>query len=376
MRRFPSVLVVGLAVALGMTGGITQGTGTAAGSVDRQATSSSTAAALRIPLRGCLYHGVYPGGKTGEEDDITPHDVTSYESSAGRQVAWVFFSNNWFKSRAFPMEQARWIRDGGSVPFVRVMLRHNSNELHPSDGPDKTFSLRRIVRGDFDKDLRAWGRSAARFRTPLLAEYGTEMNGFWFSWNATHNGRSAGAELFRRAYRHIINLTRQAGATNVSWVFHVNDSDQPHQPWNRFERYYPGNRYIDWLSTSVYGALTPTENWNESFARGMSHVYSRLHALAPHKPIMIGEFGVTRGNPRVQPTTWASKALTDLLNRRWPAVRGFSWWNERWENDNNPSHDSDLRIQDIHGMPSVFQRILGSSSHVIDRPVLSGVASC
>lgn len=338
--------------------------------------TSTHAATVVVPPAGCLYHGVYPGGITGEEDDITLADVRSYESAAGRAVAWVFFSNNWYRSRDFPLTRARWIRDHGSVPFIRLMLRHNSNERRPSDGPDRTFSLRRIVQGDFDRNLRAWGRTAANFGTPLLAEYGTEMNGFWFSWNASHNGRASGAAMFRRAYRHIIDVTRRQGATNISWVFHVNDTDQPHQPWNRLERYYPGDRYIDWLSTSVYGSLTPMEHWNQSFAAGMNHVYPRLRALAPSKPIMVGELGVTAGNPRVKPTVWAKRAVEGLLSGEWPKVRGFSWWNETWENDNVDAHDSELRIQHIKDMPELFQNLLGSNPHVLDAPVTSGSATC
>jgi hypothetical protein len=288
----------------------------------------------------------------------------------------VFFSNNWYRSRAFPSGKAAWIRDDGAIPYVRLMLRHTSNERDRGDGPDKTFSLRRIVSGRFDADLRAWANAARDFGTPVLAEYGTEMNGFWFSWNATHNGERHGAPLFRRAYRHIIDIMRARGADNVSWVFHVNESDQPHQPWNRLERYYPGDRYIDWLATSVYGSLTPEENWNQSFARGMNRVYPRLRALAPSKPIIVSEFGVTKGNDRVDPVTWARGALDDLLAGRWPRVRGFSWWNETWENDTNNAHDSDLRIQSIPGMPELFTDRLEGNVSVLDAPVVDAVADC
>ena len=331
---------------------------------------------LAVPMAGCMYHGVYPGGVTGEEDDITLADVTSYEAAAGRPVAWVYFSNNWYRSRAFPINKASWISDHGSVPYIRLMLRHTSNERQRSDGPDKTFSLRRIVDGDFDRDLRAWAEAARAYGQPVMAEYGTEMNGFWFSWNATHNGRETGARLFRRAYRHIIDIMRARGADNVSWVFHVNDTDQPHKPWNRLERYYPGNRYIDWVATSVYGALTPQENWNQSFAKGMNHVYPRLRALAPTKPILVSEFGVTAGNDRVEPTTWARRALTALTGGVWPRVRGFSWWNETWQNDDIAAHDSELRIQHIAGMPTVFQNVLVGSPVVLDAPATGARPTC
>jgi hypothetical protein len=323
---------------------------------------------LPVPARGQYYHGVYPGGQTGEEDDITPRDVTSYETTVGHRVAWVFFSNNWYRDRRFPLHKATWIRDRGSVPYIRLMLRASSNERRLSDArPDRTFSLRRIVNGRFDADLRRWGRAAHDFGTPVLAEYGVEMNGFWFGWNAVHNGRRSGASLFRRAYRHIIDVVRAQGATNVSWVFHVNDDDQPAKPWNRLERYYPGDHYIDFLATSVYGALTPQDRWNEPFARGMDRVYPRLARLAP-KPILVSELGVTKGNPRVDPPRWARSALRGILSGRWPRVRGFSWWNETWQNDDVAAHDSNLRVQDIPGMAAVFQAALDTPG-VLTRPL-------
>ena len=46
------------------------------------------------PTAGHLLHGVFPGGKTGEEDDLTPRDVDIYENTVGRRVSWVYFSNN------------------------------------------------------------------------------------------------------------------------------------------------------------------------------------------------------------------------------------------------------------------------------------------
>ena len=182
-----------------------------------------------------------------------------------------------------------------------------------------------------------------------------------------HNGRASGASLFRRAYRHIIDVVRSRGATNVSWVFHVNDDDAPQVPWNRFERYYPGDAYIDWLATSVYGAQTPQEHWNEPFARGMDRVYPRLARLSD-RPIIVAELGVTRGNPRVDPPAWARAALTQIIAGRWPQVRGFAWWNERWSNDGVAAHDSDLRVQDIPGMPQVFRTALGDP-RVLTRPL-------
>ena len=80
------------------------------------------------PPKGQLYHGVYPGGKTGEEDDLTLQDLATYETAVGAKAAWVYFSNNWYRSRKFPKATAEWIRQSGAVPFIRLMLRTSAAE--------------------------------------------------------------------------------------------------------------------------------------------------------------------------------------------------------------------------------------------------------
>ena len=78
--------------------------------------------------------------------------------------------------------------------------------------------------------------------------------------------------------------------------------------------------------------------------------------MAGNKPIMVCEFGATAGHPKQKPEVWAESALDDLLNRRWPAIAGFSWWNEGWENDGNPQHNTTMRLQNIPELQTVFAR--------------------
>ncbi len=321
------------------------------------------------PGPGRLYHGVYPGGRTGEEDDITPADLAAYEAAAGRRVAWVYFSHNWYHGRAFPAATAGWIRARGAVPFIRLMLRSSPDE----NVAEPLYRLSAIAAGDFDADLAAWGDAARDFATPILAEFGTEMNGDWFPWNGSWNGGAgAGPDVFRAAFRHIVEVVRGRGASNVTWVFHVNDFDSPGADWNRFERYYPGDDVVDWLGVSAYGAQTPLEEDWPLFADGMDAAVPRLQALAPGKPVVVCEFGVTGGNPRGSAAGWARAALAQLLRLRWPAVVGFSWWNETWQNDDDPAHDTDMRVQTVPGLRAVFRRAL-RSPRVVARPLVAPV---
>lgn len=336
--------------------------------------SPASSFAIPLPPQGSLYHGIYPGGITGEESDLTIDDLRSYEEAVGKTAVWVYFSDNWYEGRAFPLATASWIRAAGSLPYIRLMLRSSAEQ----EKDEPVFKLQAIIDGEFDSDLEAWCAAARDFASPLLAEYGTEVNGEWFAWNGVWNGggkldgygdaaQPDGPERFRDASRHIIHICREAGAENITWVFHVNNGDWPEEGWNRLENYYPGDEWIDWLAVSVYGAQTPQDDYWDEFRPGMDAAYARLQALAADKPVILAEFGVARGNPLGDQAAWARAALADLTSRRYPRLIGFSWWNEHWQNDENPAHDTTMRVQDNPDLAAVFRELVGKNPTVLGR---------
>jgi hypothetical protein len=48
-------------------------------------------------------------------------------------------------------------------------------------------------------------------------------------------------------------------------------------------------------------------------------------------------------------------------------VIGFSWWNEQWENDNKPAHDTDMRVQDNPRLADAFRTLVGANTKVLGR---------
>ena len=146
--------------------------------------ADANASLIAPPPSGKLYHGFYYDGVGTDTHDPTEHDVTPadaqrYEQVVGAKTTWVYFSDNWFESRKFPAATCTWIRQLGKVPYVRLMLRSSVDQSRA----EKTFSLKKIISGEFDHDLRAWARDAKTFASPVLVEWGTEPNGKWFSWN-------------------------------------------------------------------------------------------------------------------------------------------------------------------------------------------------
>lgn len=341
---------------------------------------------ISLPPEGKLYHGVFPGGTTGpeygEEDDISSEEIETYEGLVGQRVAWVYFSNNWYRNRLFPKDTAFMIRSLGAVPFIRLMLRPSSEQANPDEMKENPFTLQAIIAGKFDEDLKAWGRAAKEFGSPLLVEYGTEVNGEWFCWNGKWHGagntggygdprKPDGPERFVAAFRHIVETMRGQGASNITWVFHINADDGPDKAWNRFENYYPGDDVVDWLGVSAYGAQTPTEKDDpETLREAIDSAYPRMLKMASAKPIMLLEFGCTEGHSKVRAHEWTHAALEDILGGRWPKLAGFSWWNERWQNDNEAKHDTTMRLQDIPALAITFRTQLSASAAKLQtRPV-------
>lgn len=316
------------------------------------------AAGLKLapPPSGRIYHAAYPDFRN-TEDFVTTERIRRFEKLAGRRIAWSYFSNNWGSRIRFPGKAVRRIHVAGSVPFVRLMARTGWR----ATGPDPRYRMQRIVDGDFDTELLAWGRAAARWGRPMLIEFGTEVNGSWFPWNGAWNGggnttgfgdpaKPDGPERFRAAYRHVRDTIEAGGADNLTWFFHVDDSSQPRKPWNSIRSYYPGDRYVDWVGVSVYGPLTPGDPWGPGFAADMRRVYPELTSLSS-KPIALLEFGALQGRRKAG---WFKAALRSVASRRFPRIKAISVWSESWKNGDGSR--SNLRIDSDRHTLKTYRR--------------------
>lgn len=63
--------------------------------------------ALAPPPPGKLYQGFFYSAVAPESDDANEHNVTAadvreFEEATDSKTTWVYFSDNWFESRAFP----------------------------------------------------------------------------------------------------------------------------------------------------------------------------------------------------------------------------------------------------------------------------------
>lgn len=228
------------------------------------------------------------------------------------------------------------LTEDGSKAIRAVIRSHRTPLLTwmPADAwrgitsaqPD--YSLASIVRGDHDGQIRNWGRMIARFKKPVYVRLMHEMNGDWNPWGGTVNGNSSAQ--FRAAWRHVVDLARASGARNARWVFSPLAEDVPRVSANRFEKYYPGRRYVDVLGISGYnwGGDSPWYGGWRTFNKIFRKPYKRIRRLGP-QPVWLTEVGCASNGGNK--SAWVKRMWRQ--SSRWKRVKAIVWYNEDKEKD-------------------------------------------
>jgi hypothetical protein len=319
---------------------------------------------LCLPSEGTYWFGVHPPIRYHQtEMEVTRHSISSFADSAGITPAIITFSHEWGSNRSFPHTQLKDIHTYGSTPWVRLMLRSDNRQ----NKPEPIFTLNRIITGTYDKDFRSWAHHAQQLGYPIIIEYGTEVNGKWFSWNGYWTGNAQGPLKFKEAYRHIIRIMKDEGADNLIWVYHVNWHNNPEEPWNTAKAYYPGDEYIDLFAISAYGALSPDATNIRSFSDMIDEMYLELTEINPDMPIIVAETGTDIRSRESYPISWTRDAFSSLVNGKWPQIIGIIWWNSAWPNDKNPDHNTSMRIEEDKGMAELFRMTVGADERFLNQ---------
>lgn len=142
-----------------------------------------------------------------------------------------------------------------------------------------------IIDGEHDLRLHRFMVTAARFGGPLVVRLGHEMNGGWYPWAPGQQGTTAAQYV--AVWRHIVDLARTDGATNIIWLW------APNVTWGQqvpLASVYPGDAYVNWVglsglwNRSYNMAPNPDPFFNPSIAE-----LRRLTA----KPLIIAETAAT-----------------------------------------------------------------------------------
>lgn len=280
-----------------------------------------------------IYWGAWiAGSQYGHQN--APWDtgaIDHFEANAGKRISILHWGQAWqrcsptcvyqeFREQK-PQYDAMWQR--GIIPLVD-WASWNSSVQPQYNQP--AFSLGRIIAGDHDAYIRRWAREAKAWGHPFFLRFNWEMNGNWFPWSETRNGNSSGQYV--SSWRHVREIFRAEGVTNVSWVWCPNVIDPISTV--SLSHYYPGRKYVDWMCIDGYNWGTnpvKPDRW-KSFSELFNPTYTKLIQISS-KPIMIGETASTEyGGSKA---AWITDMLTVALPQKFPRIGALVWFN--WNAD-------------------------------------------
>jgi len=306
-----------------------------------------------------------------EGDTVTTDVIDRFEGGAGRKTVLAEFSQHWFEGLEFPRDKIMTVWRHGQVPYIR-MESHSGSPWGQGNPPEQfpgDYSLQNIIGGRFDTQLSAWADAARDTNIPLMLEFGIEENNDWGPWAGDYNGAGTtdgygnpafpdGPERFRDAYRHLVTVFRNAGATNVTWFFHVDTWWAPRTPWDTYANYYPGDDWVDWLGLSLYGwndwqTGIPTsfdDKLQTSHAPDYAGSYADITSLSS-KPLALTELGIPEGPLKPQ---WITDAFTALTSGRYPRIKAIYWWDSSDVNTRIDSSPASLQAFHAAAQSDVF----------------------
>ena len=154
----------------------------------------------------------------------------------------------------------------------------------PGKNPNDHSTLAQINNGQEDGWIMRQAEAIKKWSRPVYLRLMIEMNADWY------RGYSGHPAAFIAAWRRTHGIFVRAGVHNVSWVWCPNLSP------DNWDRYYPGNAYVDVIGVDGYNNVDegPWRSFAKMFTPFLGH-------FAGRKPLMIGETGTNSISGRAGP---------------------------------------------------------------------------
>lgn len=249
------------------------------------------AAALLVPVSGSGAATLGSSGTVANFEKLKPHGfsvIASFEA--------------WSNDRDASAQLKRAKRAGARPLITWEPWKPPPLGVKNQGRRQAAFTNTSIASGRHDAYIRAFARSIAAYRKPVLLRFAHEFPGDWYPW-------SINPAEYRRAWQRIHRIFRREGASNAQFVWapqitgnFVADS----QP------YWPGSKFVDRVaSTFIYFGA-----WQGAPAKLLSS-FDQLRQFG--KPVLIAEANSNYGDRYT-----VLQALEQYLEQR-PWVESLIW---------------------------------------------------
>ena len=268
-------------------------------------------------------------------------DLQKVEKELNRKCDIVSIYQAWGdgKEHKFNYKYLKKIAKKGYTPMITWEPWLAAFDEYENRKPDK--NLQEITNGNLDWFIRDYAQSVVKFGKPMYIRYAHEMSNPWYSWSQYYKNTP---EEYVASWKHVVDIFREEGATNVSFVWTPYTKDD--------DAYFPGEAYVDVIGLDVFnfGTAVSGMNWNSFYniAQPMHEAYAKYN-----KPFMIAEVGTsTFGGDKAD---WHVEMFKTINSGVLPNINGVVMFdNPVWHDDNglaidwSISEDKDLinRIKD------------------------------
>ncbi len=273
---------------------------------------------------------------------------------AQKKLAIEMDYRGWDINSSFPTADYEAVSRGGVVP-------HLTWEPWAGAINDPKYGAQQIIDGKFDPMLHRWAAGIKTWGKPIMIRLGHEMNGNWYPWGGANNGggtltgfgdptKPDGPERYIGLYRHVVDLFRADGVTNVTWIWCPDVNGIGDQGgWNKAENYYPGDDVVDWIGLDGYNWGTKEPNFGgfQSFGSIFKKTYDKFSGKG--KPMMIGEFSsAEEGGDK---GLWILSAYS-TMQASYPMIKAVTWF--------QISKERDWRVNSSSNALSSYRTVIAS----------------
>ncbi len=242
-------------------------------------------------------------------------DMDIFESKVGKTAQYRAVFIHWGNENLFPF----YLTDQLKKKSQTLLIFWEVTDYTVAKVNQPRFNYDAILRGDWDSYISQFAADAKSFKGPVILVPFSEMNGDWFPWGGTVNGNTP--EKHIAAWRRIHDLFKNVDNVKFGWA--PNNDSLPDTPQNKFEQYYPGDTYVDYVGIDGFNFNYPWQTFDQAFGGPLE----RLKVYK--KPIFIFSFASAEGT---QKAAWITDALTVQIPK-YPEIKAWIWFNELKERD-------------------------------------------
>jgi hypothetical protein len=132
---------------------------------------------------------------------------------------------------------------------------------------------------------------------------------------------------FVAAWKHIYNLSKAHGFTNLKFVWTVTSYGFSPQTNVRNKYYWPGAAYTHWVGVDAYNGGCE-QTWYGTFSEMVQKSVEWAAANAPDLPMMLPEWGATEGSTTRAKADFFRAVPAALTQPGFERIKAILYWNE------------------------------------------------